>query len=327
MGNPPYNKGGIRSHTGKQLGDKNETIWPDFIKYAFEHLNDNGFLVYINPLSWLKKSHSMHKKLLDNHIVWLKLWDNSKAKQEINADIPLSLYVMHNKKNKKKCKSLIISQLKRRGVNSESNVYIHSDISVPLASHSIFDKILNKIEENDDLILEVFTSTVKGGNDKIKLPEKYTAKDLYGIDTYRIKDGYFVKKMLSEHKDQTKKKLIIANKSSLNGTMIDDGKLGLVGSDKFYILGDKLEILQTFFETNLCEIISHFTKYRQDFLEKEAFSYIPDIRQILKKKFDLDEIYKYFEFTKEEINTINNFKKCEDVKIKDDSNDEKTKKK
>ena len=31
VGNPPYNKGGIRSHTGKKLGEKNETIWTKFI--------------------------------------------------------------------------------------------------------------------------------------------------------------------------------------------------------------------------------------------------------------------------------------------------------
>ena len=33
--NSPFNKGGIRSHTGKQLGDKNETIWPKFIEKTF----------------------------------------------------------------------------------------------------------------------------------------------------------------------------------------------------------------------------------------------------------------------------------------------------
>ena len=47
---------------------------------------------------------------------------------------------------------------------------------------------------------------MKGDDEKVKLPEKYTVKDMYGIDTYRVKDGYFVKKMLSEHKDHTKKK-------------------------------------------------------------------------------------------------------------------------
>ena len=141
MGNPPYNKGGIRSHTGKQLGDKNEAIWPDFIKFAFDHLNDDGFLVYINPLSWLKKSHSMHKKLLDNHIVWLKIWDNSKAKQEINADIPLSLYIMHNKKNKDK-KSVIISQLKKARIKYRIEcTYIKQCINCISVSWHIFKTI------------------------------------------------------------------------------------------------------------------------------------------------------------------------------------------
>ena len=35
IGNPPYNKGGIRSHTGNQLADNNETIWPKFIDKSF----------------------------------------------------------------------------------------------------------------------------------------------------------------------------------------------------------------------------------------------------------------------------------------------------
>jgi hypothetical protein len=65
MGNPPYNKGGIRSHTGKQLCVKNETIWPLFITQAFEWIQDGGFLVCITPLSWLKKSHSVHNMMLE----------------------------------------------------------------------------------------------------------------------------------------------------------------------------------------------------------------------------------------------------------------------
>ena len=69
LGNPPYNKGGIRSHTGKQLGEKNETIWTKFIEQAFQLLKPNGFIVFINPLSWLKKSHSLHNIMLEKHIV------------------------------------------------------------------------------------------------------------------------------------------------------------------------------------------------------------------------------------------------------------------
>ena len=42
---------------------------------------------------------------------------------------------------------------------------------------------------------------------------------------------------------QIKKKLIIANKASFNGAFIDDGKLSLTGCNKYYILGDNLELV------------------------------------------------------------------------------------
>ena len=307
MGNPPYNKGGIHSHTGKHLGEKNETIWPAFIEKSINSLNKNGFLVFINPLSWLKKSHSMHDKLLEKHVIWLKLWDNSQSKINIDADIPLSLYIVNNIINKNKKKTEVISILKRRHLESHSMVYLNENKSIPLAYHSIFDKISKKIDENINLKLEVFTKTVKCEKSQIKLSSKMKRENNYGIDTYRMKDGYFVKHMLQEHPHHKENKLILANKASLKGGLIDNGTFGLVGSDKFYILGDELEILKEFLESQLCEILSHLTKYRQDFLEKDAFNYIPDIRYICEKKYDKEKIYEYFKFTEEEIKNINKF--------------------
>jgi hypothetical protein len=114
IGNPPYNKGGIRSHTGKQLGEKNETIWTKFVDKAFKWLKMDGFLVFINPLSWLKKSHSLHNKILEKHVIWLKLWDDSQSKKMINADIPISLYVLQNTLNIKNKKTDIVSEIKRK---------------------------------------------------------------------------------------------------------------------------------------------------------------------------------------------------------------------
>jgi type I restriction-modification system DNA methylase subunit len=94
VGNPPFNKGGIRSHTGTMLGVKSETIWPLFIKNSLDlWLKPSGYLAFINPLSWLKKSHSMHDKMLEKHIVWLKLWDTVKSLAMINGEIPISFYI------------------------------------------------------------------------------------------------------------------------------------------------------------------------------------------------------------------------------------------
>ena len=90
------------------------------------------------------------------------------------------------------------------------------------------------------------------------------------------------------------------------GAFIDNGTLGLTGRDKTYILGDNLEIIQKLLSFKICEIISHYTKYRQDFLEKEAYLYIPDIRKLGIKDIDELNFYKLIGFTKDEIKLILN---------------------
>jgi len=304
LGNPPYNKGGIRSHTGKQLGDKNETIWTKFIEKAFVWLKPNGYLLFINPLSWLKKSHSLHNIMLDKHIMWMKLWDNSQSKVMINADIPISLYVLHNKINIINNNTEVISILKRRNLTTTSNIYLDPKYSVPLAYHNIFSKLIKFIEDNN-LKLEYKTLTVKSTGDKIKLPDIYTLEDMYAVDTYTIKEGILVKKVVDKHPDANKRKLIIANKSSFSGAFIDEGCLGLTGTHKFYIIGDKLELLIKLFNYKIMDIICHYTKYGQDFLDRDAFSYIPDIRK-LKKDISERQFYDLVKLDEDEIKLFYN---------------------
>lgn len=302
--NPPYNSGGIRSHTGKQLGESNKTLWPDFIEYSMKHLCKNGYLVSINPLSWLKNSHSVHNLLLSKHIIWMRLWDNIKSLKVINGKIPISLFILQNFVNNEEYKTRIISEIQSKHIVTTSRIYLNPEYSIPIAFHSIFNKLINFIEENN-LQLKYYTKCVKSTGPKTKLPEKYCIEDNYAVDTYTIKDGIMVKKMSIDHPHTQHKKLIIANKSSFKGMFIDDGKLGLVGTDKKYILGNNLELLQKFFNFKICNIISHFTKYRQDFLDNDAFTYIPDIRKLDIDDINESEFYKIINLTEEEIQQIN----------------------
>src|SRR5271170_6706045 len=64
MGNPPYNSGGIKSSNGNKLGEKNITVWPKFVELSLAHLVKNGYLLFINPLSWLRKTNVVHDLLL-----------------------------------------------------------------------------------------------------------------------------------------------------------------------------------------------------------------------------------------------------------------------
>ena len=305
LGNPPYNKGGIRSHTGKQLGEKNETIWTKFIEKSFEWLKPDGFLAFINPLSWLKKSHSLHNDMLEKHIVWLKMWDDSQSKGMINADIPISLYVLQNTLNTQNKKTEIISEIKRKKLTTTSFEYLNKNYSIPLAFHSIFDKLIQFIKKHN-CSLEYKTKTIKSSGTKAKIPTEYTLEDMWAIDTYTLNEGILVKKATEQHPDANKRKLIIANKRGFNGAFIDEGKMSLTGTEKIYMLGENLELILKIMNFGISNILCDYTKYRMSFLEKEVCNYIPDIRKLGIADITEDEFYKLIGLTRQEINQIKN---------------------
>lgn len=298
MGNPPYNKGGIKSHTKKLLGDKNETIWPKFVNKMMQWLNPDGFLVFITPLSWLKNSHSNHEILLNRHIMWMKLWDNIKSLSTIHGKIPISIFVMKNVNNAEKLNTMVISEIQSKKIITESNLYLDAKYSIPIAYHSIFNKLLTFIIRNN-LKLEYSKKTTKSTGLKFKLPEKYIDSDLLSVDTFTIKEGIMVKKTLEKHPDANKRKLIIANKCSFNGIFIDDGRLSLTGNHKFYITGDNLESLVKMFKFKFVDIVCHYTKYSQDFLDESAFLYLPDMRKL--GDITEEQLYAQIGFTPEDL--------------------------
>jgi hypothetical protein len=311
MGNPPFNKGGIKSFKGDKIGDGMETIWPEFIKNSLNNwLKTDGYLVFINPLSWLKKSHSMHTMMLEKRTVWLKLWDDIKSKNMINASIPISLYILKNTKNDTNKKTEIISELQNRKLTISSNEYLNPKYTIPLAFHSIFNKLYAFIEK-ENCVLEYKTKTVKSSGVKTKIPINYTNDDMWGVDTYTLKEGVLVKKTTEKHPDMEKRKLIISNKRGFRGAFIDEGKLGLTGNHKFYILGGNLELIQKMTCFGIIDIICDFTKYGQAFLDNSAFTYIPDLRKlggIIANDITEDKFYVLIGLTNQEIEMIRNFK-------------------
>tara|TARA_R110002074_G_scaffold23125_1_gene70356 strand:- start:176 stop:904 length:729 start_codon:yes stop_codon:yes gene_type:complete len=241
--------------------------------------------------------------MLEKHIIWMKLWDNIKSLATINGKIPISLYVLQNKLNTEKNKTEIVSEIQSKKLITTSNEYLNKDYSIPLAYHSIFNKLINFIETNK-LKLEYSTKTVKSTGIKTKIPSKYKLEDMLAIDTYTIKEGILIKNASETHPDANKRKLIIANKASFNGAFIDDSKLSLTGNHKFYIIGDKLELIMKMLKFKISDIISHFTKYGQDFLDNEAFTYLPDIRKLGIEDIDEKKLYKLIGLTQDEINLI-----------------------
>jgi hypothetical protein len=313
LGNPPYNSGGIRSNTGKKNQAGSKTIWTDFVNYSLEHLKESGYLIYINPLTWTKKTNEMFDVYTQRCIKYLQLWDDSYNVSIMRADIPVSLYILQNKPFDN-TETKIVSKIKRRKIDNVVYSVITNNHSIPQAFYTIFDKIYNFIKKYN-LELETYSTCVSKdkGKKTFPLPEEYEAEDMLGVDTYRIADGIQVSKMKNVHKHMFNDKLIFANKRSFVGSFLDDGKLGLIGNHKYYILDnyEDLRILQTFFDTKISRIIDYFTKYEQSYLDKDAFTFIPNFSKIDMKfnkkdvKVITDEIlYKWFKLSKEEIEML-----------------------
>ena len=300
LGNPPYNKGNIRAAQKDQSGMKSETIWNRFVDNTFKlWLKPDGYLVFINPLSWLKKSHALHNTFLEKRIIWLKLWDYIRSLSKINGKIPISLYVLQNSPNNNR-KTEIVSEIQSRRFYTTSSEYLNPKYSIPLAFHSIFNKLANFIE-SQNLQLEYKTKTVKSTGVKTKIPAEYTLDDMLAVDTFTIKDGVLVKPVTEHHPDANKRKLIISNKASFTGAFIDEGRLSLTGNHKFYILGENLELIEKMLRFKIMDIISHCCKYAQEYLENDAFHYIPDIRKLGLMDIGEDEFYTLIGLTPREI--------------------------
>jgi hypothetical protein len=182
---------------------------------------------------------------------------------------------------------------------------LDSTETVPLAYHSIFRKLAKFIRDNN-CRLEYKSKTIKSAGIKCKVPAEYSLADDWAIDTYTIKDGILVKKAETVHPDADKQKLVIANKSGFAGTFIDNGKLSLTGNHKFYILGNNLELVKKIMEFGIISsIVCDYTKYGQDFLDADAFRYIPDLRKMNIADIGEREFYALINLDDNEIRAAN----------------------
>ena len=71
-----------------------------------------------------------------------------------------------------------------------------------------------------------------------------------------------------------------------------------------HIRSRKVLLLKKFLEFKIFKVIVQFTKYNMDFLNKECFEFIPDIRKF-NKNITEDEFYELLKLTRIEINNIN----------------------
>ena len=303
MGNPPYNQGGISSKKKNiELEQDKKTIWPDFIEKSFAILKTFGYLLFVNPLSWVKNTHKHHKVMFEKYIIYLELWDVNNGKKLINGELPISIFLLQNIKNTNNNKTIIKVKNDRYTYNDDFEEYLDKDLSLPLG---YIDELLKlrrfviknncsleyKTTKSNDTTLNKDLNELKCMSiDDIK---KIKETDKYCIDTYDLRDKkYKLNITKSYHPDYNKRKLILSHKSELAGIFIDSGKLGICGNDNYYILGNNLTLIKKILSFDIIKKASIYTKYRQNFLDTDFFTYVPDLRKMGYTNITEDEFNK-----------------------------------
>ncbi len=292
-----------------ELNLKKKTIWTDFIEKSFTILKTSGYLLFVNPLSWLKNTHKLHKVMFEKYIIYLELWDVNNGKKLINGELPISIFLLQNIKNTNNNKTIIKVKNDRYNYNGDFKEYLDKDLSLPLG---YIDKLLKLrrfvIKNNCNLEYKTTKSndiTLKKNQQKKLNQLKYMSiddikeikeTDKYSIDTYDLRDKqYQLNITKSYHPDYNKQKLILSHKSELVGIFIDSGKLGICGNNNYYITGNNLTLIEKILSFDIIKKAGIYTKYGQNFLDTDFFTYVPDLRKLGYTNITEDDFNKLIE--------------------------------
>jgi superfamily II DNA or RNA helicase len=306
MGNPPYNKGGIRSKN-KVTKEGTETIWPQFVKKALSLLEDNYYLLFINPGSWIGLKSTNSKMFMENQLLTLRFYNYGQALDlfgSVSGKIPLTYYLLQKSKGDQNteiydnCLGKFIS----------FNIYKYKKI--PIEAVKTMKKLLDLSDIHGSLN-KYYSNTTRAKPENIKQNKSASHNfPLVGIDKGNIIVSYYDK---NQNKNNTNKKLVFPNFSMGYPLMDNKGNL-YPKSNMMHILDyenneHKLKQIQSLFYTSLVLYMINTFKTKQNFFHNQIFSVLPDITKMTKKEDINDEdLIKLFNLDKDDIDCIEKYK-------------------
>jgi hypothetical protein len=306
IGNPPYNSDGI-----KHKGAKN--IYVSFSIKGFELLNKDGYLLYIHPPTYRIPNHkiqhariNLNEVYTNKNIICIKMFTIEDTKHLMNVMINIDYIIIQNSDRNEGKESTIID-VKGKVYNQ----VIFPNVFIPNYGLTILNKLINISVKNGkvDLLLTSEMHAQIISKTKINIHEpKY--KNIHGLTSKGVKICYSNK----PHSYQGKRKLIINGIGSYNYVFYDvKGEYGFTQSP-LAIIEPTLNTLQLI-ESKLFHYIAGATKIIGNNFNIQTSLFLPIIPSEIKIQNDKD-LYKYFNFSSEEIEeiekyTIPEYVKCE----------------
>ena len=300
IANPPYQKANKVDPT--KLSAK--PLYHLFVDKSIELLKENGYLLFIHPVSWRRKSKEIKiiNSLLNKRIKYI--YTNNKFR-DFGISAPfINYYLLQNKdynSNYKTKYDTFYNDIQYNGTVHLNNKLEYLPVLLTSESISILNKVINIDGEKLNVKLESKLSTSKK-NISIEKSEYYQYKNLH---TYSQKNGFIYRYSYKKHPSQDKLKILMNFKGGYKylNPFIDNGNLGITDNSMYMLVNNnnKNRILN-FLKSDLMYFLLMITTYNYGANQKNEFHIINTFKIPIK---DINNLYEYYKFTKKEIIFIN----------------------
>lgn len=304
VANPPFQTGGpikVPTKKGEKSKDGKE-MWSHFVRHSIDLLKDNGCLLCITPVIWLKRDHKMHDFILKYKIESMICYDAGTANKLFkgNCQTPIVLF--------KLVKTPVINNIQQ--VKMGEIIYpFNVSESIPIKHYRILSKMKKYVEKVG--CLKVIKTSMRPGRPKqLKVNKDETGEFPYKnvktcvLHTDPKNNDNISPKLIIEYSNipcvfNNVTKLILAHKMWGYSYFDEKGEYGISNRDNYVIVDyTKTQLKQINDFLNLKCIMELFgaTRYRMRFLERYIFDFLPNITSLpnFPKKIDESQVKTYF---------------------------------
>jgi len=312
IGNPPYNSGGLlKVPTNNSLNKKKDgcALWKKFIKHSISLMKTGDYLCMIVPSLWMKPDKDgIYELLCKYKLHYIRSYTNTETNRIFHkkAQTPTCFFLLQKIPN-----DFSVS-LYTRYLDCYKPYSYYIQEPIPLCGSSIVEKV-KKFTYMYGIIPIIKTNMPRKN---VTLSEISNTEHKYpNIHTCILKDKtnpHLVIKYSNEPCPHNGvEKLVLAHKMYGFPYYDKSGTYGISNRDSYIVTGNyndtQYRAIQHFLSTKLSRYIYETTRYRMKFLEKYAFSFIPNIVHIPIAYDDTttdDVLYEFFQFSDREIYAI-----------------------
>lgn len=274
LGNLPFNSDGLL-HVPCNHTKKGVIIWKKMLRRCVEHIKEGGYGAFIIPCMWLKPDkENIYDLLCQYQIQYLRIYNSSESNKVFHYQCQTPIcYVIF----KKTLTTDNVFHLYDRDKYIPFKLY--RPLCIPTQNAELLQKCIQFIKDRPYI--------------KTLQPIKVACMKKSIVDSENTEDSFALTTSILNKNGQLEvrgfhsvvpamyhgiEKIILSHKRLPIPIYDREGYYGIYGRDKYVFLGEDLDRVHTFIQTDLVQKIIKSFGVRMNFYEKYIFDYIPDPR-------------------------------------------------